>query len=163
MSIMTKIFVVATAVFVFMGCVTSSDLARLADIQSEAISGVVVAQEAYQERVEAILTDSSKDESERIDEIRKAAEVRNEALSELAKMAGTSVDQLVKIIQQRTQTAIEGVGTVTSNPLIDLILSVLAGAGAGIFGADKLRDKRRMARGEPVGPGVPLVVVSNEP
>lgn len=137
--------------FLVVGCVTTGDLQELADIHGESLHGIKVAQEEYQAKLEGILADQTKSEAERYDDMREAAEARNKAIEEIAKAAGTSVDQLIAVIEARTKDAIEGVGTVTGNPLLDLFVNTLLAAGLGAAGADKIRDRRRLLRQEPVG------------
>jgi len=153
---MNRIYTAVVGLFLLVGCVTTADIDALADIHQQSIQGVVEAQESYQQRVEALLADADRTEAERLAGLREAAEVRNKALEEIAKVAGTSVDQLVQLITARTQAAVEGVGTVTGNPLIDLLVNTLLAAGLGAVGADRLRDRRRLLRGEPVGSAIPL-------
>jgi allophanate hydrolase subunit 1 len=150
------IYTAIVGLFLAVSCVTTADIDALADIHQQSIQGVVEAQESYQQRVEALLADADRTEAERLAGLREAAEVRNKALEEIAKVAGTSVDQLVQLITARTQAAVEGVGTVTGNPLIDLLVNTLLAAGLGAVGADRLRDRRRLLRGEPVGSAIPL-------
>jgi len=147
---------IATGLFILVGCVTTRDLRELADVHERSVVGLVEAQEAYQHRVEEILADQSKTDAERLESLRSASEIRNSALEEVARVAGTSVAQLVQLIEARTEAALNGVGTVTGNPLIDLLVNTLLAAGLGAAGADKLRDRRRLVRGEPVGAGIPL-------
>lgn len=149
---MRNIFYAAVCLlFISVGCVTTADIDALARIHQESIAGVVEAQEEYQARVEVLLQDADRTEAERLAGLKEAAEVRNKALEEIAKVAGTSVDQLIHLITARTQAAVDGVGTVTGNPLIDLLVNTLLAAGLGAVGADRLRDRRRLLRGEPVG------------
>lgn len=145
------IYTAITLLFVSVGCVTTADIDALARIHEDSINGVVEAQEQYQARVEALLQDADRTEADRLDGLREAAEIRNKALEDIAKIAGTSVDQLIQLITARTQAAVDGVGTVTGNPLIDLLVNTLLAAGLGAVGADRLRDRRRLLRGEPVG------------
>lgn len=146
----------SAGVFLFVSCVTTADLQDLADIHEQSIEGIKVAQVEYQAKVEEILMDASKTEAERFEDLKEAADARNDAIETIAKMAGTSVEQLIAVIEARTEAAVEGVGTVTGNPLIDLLVNTVLAAGLGAAGADRIRDRRRRLRGEPVGPAVPL-------
>ena len=145
------LYTAITCLFITVGCVTTADIDTLAGIHERSIEGIVEAQDAYQRRVEELLADADRTEVERLTGLREASEVRNKALEEIAKVAGTSVDQLIQLITVRTQAAVDGVGTVTGSPLIDLLVNTLLAAGLGAVGADRLRDRRRLLRGEPVG------------
>lgn len=147
---------IAACLFLAIGCVTTGDLQELADIHEQSIQGIKTAQVEYQSKVEDILADASKTEAERFEELKEAADTRNDAIEAIAKMAGTSVEQLIAVIEARTEAAVEGVGTVTGNPIIDLLVNTVLAAGLGAAGADRIRDRRRRLRGEPVGPAVPL-------
>lgn len=147
---------IAACLFLAIGCVTTGDLQELADIHEQSIQGIKTAQVEYQVKVEDILADASKTEAERFEELKEAADTRNDAIEAIAKMAGTSVEQLIAVIEARTEAAVEGVGTVTGNPIIDLLVNTVLAAGLGAAGADRIRDRRRRLRGEPVGPAVPL-------
>ena len=141
---------VAALALVVTGCVTVSDIERLGQIQESTFLELSAVQVEYQKKVEAALNEAALSDDARLQEIKEAAQVRNQALEEIAKLAGASVSQLVDVIERRTLATIEGVGTLTGNPLIDMLLSVLGASGLGVFGANKIRDHRRALRGEPV-------------
>lgn len=142
--------IVASLALIVTGCVTTSDIERLGQIQESTFLKLSTAQVEYQKKVEAALAETSLSDDARLQEIKEAAQVRNEAIEGIAKLAGTSVSQLIDVIERRTLSTIEGVGTLTGNPLIDMLLSVLGASGLGVFGANKIRDHRRALRGEPV-------------
>lgn len=139
-----------------LGCVTAGDLRDLASIQEQSIEGIREAQAVYQEEIEEILADTTKTQDERLQGMEAAAAARNKAIEDLAKAAGTSVDQLLAMIVARTEAMVDGVGTLTGSSWLDFLMQILAGAGLGVVGTNQIRDRRRALRGEPVGPAVPL-------
>lgn len=122
-----------------LGCVTARDLERLAEIHEDSVTGIQQTQVNYQRRIEDILADTTLSDDRRFAELRDAAKVRIESLESLAKLAGMNVEDLLRTVETRTVNAVETVGILTGNPLIDIILGSLLGVGAGAFGAKRLK------------------------
>lgn len=132
-------------------CVTTADLAEFTGIQNEAIEGIAEAQREHQDAVEELLADSTKTDAEIIEGLAQLAKEREAVVKAIAEETGQSVAELLEAIENRTKAVVGSAGTLTGNALIDLLLSTLLGAAGGAAGVNRIRDNRRVARGEPVG------------
>lgn len=145
---MLKIFLpIVLLAAVVVGCVTSADLQELADIHGDTVAQIQEAQVEYQASVDALLADTSLTAEERAALLDVAAKMRNESVKDITERSGASLSDLIGVVKDRTS----GLGTVTGNALIDILLSIFLGGGAGAVAVDRLRERRRVMRGEVTG------------
>lgn len=153
---MFKAFLSAS-LLVLVGCVTPGDFQEFSDIQQVAITGIVEAQEQHQAKVEALLADTTKTREEVVEGLQELALERNAVIEQIAKEAGTSVQELLDLIRRRTEAVVTApAAPLTGHPIIDFLLQIAIAAGGGVVATNTIRDKRRLLRGEPVGPSIPL-------
>lgn len=76
--------------------------------------------------------------------------------AELMETHNASVEAVEERVEARTDAALAAATPIpiTGNPAIDLLLGLAGTAAATGFGVNKLRDRRRAMRGEPVKPEV---------
>lgn len=148
---MIKLLLASAAALCLWGCVTTADLVEFSDIQNEAIESIAQAQREHQDAVEALLADGTKTDEEIIEGLAQLAKEREAVVKAIAEETGQSVEELIKAIETRTKAVVGSAGTLTGNALIDLLLSTLLGAAGGAAGVNRIRDHRRLVRGEPVG------------
>ena len=116
--------------FVITACVMPSDLRSLAD-----------SQETYQREVTGILEDSTLTADEKV-----------EAITDEQEVLSGDIEDLLALINDRTTAIVRAPGALTGNGLLDLLLTGVASAVAGGAATNRIRDQRRLARGEPVTP-----------
>lgn len=143
------------AFFSVPSCVTTGDLAEFTEIQQTAIDGIQVAQEEHQRKVEILLGDVTKTDSEILEGLQQISKEREAAVKAIAEQTGMSVKELIQVIEDRTKAVAGAAGTLTGNALVDLLLSTLLGAVGGAAGVNRIRDQRRLVRGEPIGTSTP--------
>ena len=64
-----------------------------------------------------------------------------------------TINEVKENVTARVEAVAETVAAhqgVTGNPLIDLVLGGVAATGTAIYGTNKMRDRKRVLRGEPV-------------
>ena len=115
---------------VITACVTPSDLRTLA-----------AAQEDFQLEVLDVLEDTTLTADEKVEKVAEAQDDLN-----------TDIEELLALINERTTAIVKAPGALTGNGLLDLFLTGAASALAGASATNRIRDQRRLARGEPVTP-----------
>lgn len=132
-------------------CVLPGDLRTLADAQDQAIQEVKEEIKDFELEVLDIRTRPGLSETEVEELIAEAREARDDSFEEIASELGMTIDDLIEAVKNRTENVVSPI-PITGNPLIDMLIA-LGLTGFGSFAAtNKVRDSRRVVRGEPVQP-----------
>lgn len=124
---MNKYLIVLLSLFCF-SCVTSGDLRMLAD-----------SQQAFESRVDLIMQQTGKTNTEKMNEVFEANEQRID-----------ETEEILKIVEQRTKNTVGAFTGITGNPLLEIIAALGLTAYGTYAQVNRARDTKRMQRGEPV-------------
>lgn len=133
-------------------CVMPQDLEALAAEQRLAQHSLEVAQDEFQETVQAILENQELTQEERTLALEQARGIRDKAVSDALDKFAESSEAIAKAVEDRSRNIVQPPVPITGNPLLDLVANLVIGVGGTIYGTNRVRDNARRKRGEPVGP-----------